>query len=328
MTRLTASVPPAISVIMPCLNSEQYIHDSIASALAQTERALELIVVDNGSTDETLSVVRAIGDPRIRVLRQPRRGVSAARNMGIDAAQGEFIAFLDSDDTWRPDCLSKLRDKLVAYPDAVLAYCGWQNVGLPGARGEPFVPPEYETPGKRLALFTDCRWPIHGALARRKAIRGVAFDTTLSVGEDYLLWLEVATRGPIVRVPEVLAFYNFRQTGQATSNRAQAALGLLRAQERYLALHPEFPVELGRARLRNIMLSALLARGLDCYWKRDLRCARAIFRRVLQEHFGTLKNWKYLLPALLPYPMHEVLVRLADRSASQAKRPFGPTPPA
>jgi glycosyltransferase involved in cell wall biosynthesis len=319
---------PAISVIMPCLNSAQHIGGSIASALGQTARDIELIVVDNGSSDGTLSIVRKIRDSRIRILRQPQRGVSAARNMGIAAARGEFVAFLDSDDTWRPDCLLKLRARLFESPDAVLAYCGWQNVGLPGARGEPFVPPEYETLGKRVALFADCRWPIHAALVRQKALMAVGgFDTSLTVGEDYLLWLEVASRGPIVRVPEVLAFYNFRQAGQATSNRIQAALDLLRAQEKYLALHPEFQVELGRTRARNLMLSALLARGFDCYWKRDLHCARAIFRRVLKERFGTFKDLKYLLPALLPYPMHELLVKLADRTLSEAKGRFGPTPP-
>jgi teichuronic acid biosynthesis glycosyltransferase TuaG len=94
-----------VSVIMPAYNTEKFIRRSILSVLAQTHASLELIVVDDCSSDATLQVVDELrhGDARIRIVRQPvNGGVAAARNAGIDAAQGSFIAFLDSDDWWHP----------------------------------------------------------------------------------------------------------------------------------------------------------------------------------------------------------------------------------
>src|SRR4030042_308579 len=92
--------PPLISVIMPCLNGERHIQAAIDSVLAQTFDDFELIVVDNGSTDRTPEILDAVNDPRLRVLTLTDRGVSLARNLGLRAARGTFIAFIDSDDSW------------------------------------------------------------------------------------------------------------------------------------------------------------------------------------------------------------------------------------
>lgn len=305
---------PVVSIIMPCLNSARHVQTSLQSALAQSLREIEVLVVDNGSTDATLSIVSAIRDLRIRILHQPTTGVSAARNMGIQAARGEFIAFLDSDDTWSPACLAKLHAAIVTRPDADLAYCGWQNVGLAGGRIQPFVPPDYETPGKRALLFGGCRWPIHAALVRRRAVIAVGgFNPTLRNAEDYLLWLQIAGTSPIVRVPEVLAFYHFHGGSQASRDEARAALDQLKAQKLYLRAHPEFGARLGKTKLRELMLNPLLKRAYDCYWRRDLRAARTIFRRVLWEQGGKLRDWKYVLPALLPYSVHKLLLTSLGR---------------
>jgi glycosyltransferase involved in cell wall biosynthesis len=305
----TAATPASVSVIMPCLNSAKHVRASIESALGQTLHDIELIVVDNGSTDETLAIVASIKDPRIRVLRQSMPGVSAARNMGVQAAAAPFVAFLDSDDSWSPVCLARLHAALSVRPDAVLAYCGWQNVGLPGPRGQPFVPPDYETPEKRSVLFAGCRWPIHAALVRRRAVlEAGGFNTQLRNAEDYLLWLEVAGTRPIVRVPEPLAFYHFHGGVQASLDEARAALHQFEAQKAYVAAHPDFEMHIGKKNVREVMIKGLLKRAYDCYWRRDLRAARKIFRRVVREHVSSLRHWKYVLPALLPYSLHKLLL--------------------
>ena len=100
--------PVKVSVIMPAYNSELYIRESIDSVLAQSLTDFELIVVDDGSTDATAEIVQGVTDQRVRLIRQPNQGVSVARNTGLEAARGQFITFLDSDDLYYPDFLKTL----------------------------------------------------------------------------------------------------------------------------------------------------------------------------------------------------------------------------
>ncbi len=303
-----------ISIIMPCYNVTAHLPVSVGSVLAQTFGDWELVAVDDGSSDGTLAWLQAQADKRIRPLTQPNQGVSAARNAGLAAARGRYIAFLDADDTWAADFLKKMLAALQARPDLALAYCGWQNVGLPGGRGEPFVPPDYETPAKAETLFAGCRWPIHAALVKRDAVLTAGgFDTNLKNAEDYALWLRIATTESIVRVPEVLAFYHFHGTAQASSNKARAALHHLHAQQHYLAQHPDFFATLGKGRARELMFGELLKRGYACYWDRDLPAARKIFRVVMKQGYGTLSDWKHMLPAWLPLSLHQKLIGLRDK---------------
>ena len=96
---------PVVSVIIPTFNRASLLQDAIDSVSAQTFGDWELWVVDDGSTDDTEVVVRSVPDPRIQYVRQDNQGVGAARNLGIDCARGDWIAFLDSDDMWLPNCL-------------------------------------------------------------------------------------------------------------------------------------------------------------------------------------------------------------------------------
>ena len=97
-----------VSVIIPVYNREAYIRESVDSVLAQTFTEFEVIVVDDGSTDAAAEIIQSYTDPRIRLIRQSHQGVSAARNTGLDAARGEYITFLDSDDLYYPDFLQSL----------------------------------------------------------------------------------------------------------------------------------------------------------------------------------------------------------------------------
>jgi glycosyltransferase involved in cell wall biosynthesis len=312
---------PAISIIMPCYNAAGHLPQSIGSVLAQTFADWELIVVDDGSKDETLVWLKTQYDPRLRIYAQNNAGVSAARNAGLGLARGRYIAFLDADDAWAPNFLEKLISVLSPRQDAVLAYCGWQNVGLAGRRSTPFVPPDYETSGKRETLFAGCRWPIHATLTRRDAILEVGgFDARLKNAEDYALWLEIAGTQPIVRIPEVLAYYHFHDSAQASDNRVRAALHLLIAQQTYLDRYPVFASQLGRKRRRALLFGKLLTEGYASYWKRDLPAARSIFRRVMQAGYGTPRDWFYMLPALLPQSVHFFLLGMRKNASAETSR--------
>ncbi len=305
-----------ISIIMPCFNAVAHIRRGVSSALAQTMADIELIVVNDGSTDESLRILDTIEDPRLRIINQLNRGVSAARNRGIREARGNYIAFLDADDTWEPTCLEKLYAALESCPTAVLAYCGWQNVGLLGGRDKPYVPPDYENSDKMAHLLLTCPWPIHAALTRRESIAAAGgFDERLSNAEDYKMWLAIASRFELVRVPEVLAYYHFHKGPQATKNKAKAAKDNWSVKKNFLRNHSEIVKKLGRDRIRQLTIGMLLERGYECYWSRDLDNARRIFHMVMKTGYGTLRDWKYMLPALLPMSIHRSLIRLSDANA-------------
>lgn len=306
---------PLVSIIMPCFNAEHHLARSIGSVQAQTFTAWELIAVNDGSSDGTLACLQRQSDNRVHVVSQINMGLSSARNAGLAVARGPYVAFLDADDTWESTFLEEMFSALADRPDAVLAYCGWQNLGLPGGRGALFVPPEYERSDKLETLFTGCRWPVHAALVKLASVREVGgFDESLKSCEDFALWLHLAGTAPIVRVPKVLAFYHFHGGSQLTKNRVRIALSHLQVQRNYLQEHPEFALLLGRTRLRKLTVGNLLARGYECYWSRDLPSARSIFREVMKDGYGTISDWRYMLPALLPEAWHRLLLRIRDRA--------------
>lgn len=304
---MTQRAAAKVSIVMPCYNGRSHLPASIASLQSQTFTEWELVLVDDGSTDGSAAWAEQLGDARINILRQPNRGVSLARNHGLQRSCGELVAFLDADDTWDSDFLATMVAALESNPGAALAYCGWQNVGLPGPAGAPFVPPDYEGPNKEIELFTGCRWPIHAALTRRSLL-AAGFEVDLSHAEDYLLWLELGAHHPLCRVPRVLAHYHFHDGPQASRQHLRATLQLFEAQARYLARHPEFVARTGAGTLREIMLTGLRRRAFERYWARDLDTARPLFRKLMRERHRTARDWLYMLPSLLPARVHRWLL--------------------
>lgn len=305
---------PLISIIMPCLNGERHIQTAINSVLAQTFGDFELIVVDNGSTDRTPEILRSVNDPRLKVLTLSERGVSRARNRGLREASGALIAFLDSDDTWDATFLEKMQTALKVNPHAVLAYCGWQNLGLPGPRNEPFVPPDYETPDKAAALLEGCRWPIHACLTRHSAIiEAGGFNTQLTIAEDYLLWMEVSVLGPIIRVPDVLAQYHHHDGEQATRNRALTILDTLKAKQMFLHHHPQIAEQIGADRIKLLTWDKLIQQGNALHWQGDIENVRPIFRKALLAGHGSFSAKLRMVPSLLPLTIHRAIVAAKNR---------------
>jgi glycosyltransferase involved in cell wall biosynthesis len=296
---------PTVSVIMPCYNGARYVVRGASSVLGQRFTDLELLIIDDGSSDGSADLAATIDDSRIRVLRAEHSGVSAARNRGISEARGELIAFHDVDDTWHSDFLRTMVAALAERPECALAYCGWRNIGVPGGRGEPYIPPVIDGVACPEQVLASCPWPIHAALSRTEAVKAThGFEQSLTVGEDFLLWLEIACFQPIVQVPEVLAYYHHYGAGQASRQALHAALQPLAAQEIFLRRHRAIGERLGRRSVRELTLGRLLRRGYQSYWSGDLDTARAIFRRVIRAGYGGPRDWTYMLPSLLPSPLH------------------------
>src|SRR5687768_8530510 len=182
---------PAVSVIIPAYNSAGYIGDALRSVLAQTYERYEIIVINDGSPDtENLERELQRFSPSLRYIKQENRGVAAARNAGIRVARGEFIAFLDSDDTWMPTFLAKQLDLIersnadLVYSDAMLfgdtLLAGQTFMKLQGAGGDVTT--------ERL-LNTKVSLQTSTVLARKDSIVRVGlFNESLRRGQDFELW--------------------------------------------------------------------------------------------------------------------------------------------
>jgi glycosyltransferase involved in cell wall biosynthesis len=196
---------PRVSVVIPVYNRESYVGEALASVLAQTFGDFELLVIDDGSTDRTRDVVCSFRDPRIRVLQhEGNRGIARARNTGVDAACGDYLAFLDSDDVALPQRLAAQVDFLDRHPDhaAVGAWIDWMDDrGRPTGRVKR-RPPHAEDVSA-LRLF---RQGIENtaSMARTAVLRQHRHDERFEVSEDFDLWARIAAESRIANLPEVL----------------------------------------------------------------------------------------------------------------------------
>jgi glycosyltransferase involved in cell wall biosynthesis len=188
--------PPQVSVIIPTCNRAWCLAEAVESVLAQDVAGVELIVVDDGSTDRTPELLAGYGE-RIRVLRRENRGVSAARNAGIAAARGELVAFLDSDDVWLPGKLRAQVDFFAAHPQALICQTEelWVKDGRrvnPGRRHRKRGGMIFE-PSLELCLVSPSAVVVRRELFERVGL----FDEGLPACEDYDLWLRVSCRFPV-----------------------------------------------------------------------------------------------------------------------------------
>jgi glycosyltransferase involved in cell wall biosynthesis len=211
--------PMLVSAVIPAYNASRYITESVRSVLEQTHAELELIVIDDGSTDDTVDMARAAfgDDPRARVHSFPNVGLPGARSRGLELARGELLAQLDADDRWLPDKLSKQIAVLQAEPHTVCVGCLMRYIGedghtLRGPRG--FTPTTGEDPRDpnrqeliRQALLLP--FPPSTILYRTETLRTVGgWDATIpTYGEDVDLLARIAARGSVGIVPEPLAEY-------------------------------------------------------------------------------------------------------------------------
>lgn len=199
---------PLVSVILPTLNRSEQLRRAVASVLGQTFSNIELIVVDDGSRENIRAVVSEFGDSRARVIRhQATLGVSAARNTGIEAAAGEFIAFQDSDDEWRCEKLAVQVAQLKANEGVGLSLCGLLRVKCDGSLWQypdPALARAYQRNFQRAARMNPFAF-TQTWLVSRECLKQVGrFDEMLRVWEDWDMLLRISMRTGIVLEPEPL----------------------------------------------------------------------------------------------------------------------------
>ena len=218
MDRQTETDEPAttVSVVTPAFNAANYLAQTLESALAQTFTDFELLIVDDGSTDDTAAIAQAYAerDPRVRVIRQPHRGIAAARNVAIAQARGRFLALLDSDDLWCPEYLAEQVGILQRHPD--LAVLSANAINLGGAfDGQPLFACSAQSHLRKVSLLTlvrDEQTISIFTLFRREVVDLIGgFDETFRRCEDYDFWLRAAAAGCRIAVyPKPLGLYRRR----------------------------------------------------------------------------------------------------------------------
>ena len=210
-----------VSVVIPAYNYARYLGDAVGSALAQSWSPLEVIVVDDGSKDETPALLARIHDSRLRVIRQENAGLSAARNTGVREARYELIAFLDADDRWAADFLSTIAGEFGKLPDdfAIVA-SGWQRMTHDGQLVEQprrIVPPASVLTAREFILRN--RVFPSAVVARKSAFaRCGDFDTTLRSSEDRDMWIRITTHFRAAYIDKPLV--HIRRHGENMSKHA------------------------------------------------------------------------------------------------------------
>lgn len=210
---------PAVSVVVPCFNHARFLPRAVQCILAQTFADWEAIVVDDGSTDDTPQVGAQFTDSRVRYIRQENRGLSGARNAGIRAAEGRYLAFLDADDEWEPRFLETCHSILsalggVAAVVTLSSFIDERGQVLPQSGGQIVEPASF---GNR--LLEGGFFPVHAVLVRADVVRSVGmFDESLTSVEDWDLWLRIVRHGAkVAGTPHVLARYRVSTNSMSTN---------------------------------------------------------------------------------------------------------------
>ena len=284
-----------ISVVIPTYNYGRFVREAIDSVLAQTCAPLEIVVVDDGSTDDTEQIVRSYGD-RVRYIRQENAGVAAARNTGIANARGEYIAFLDSDDVWLPEKLAKQLARFDSDPGLGLVYAGAErfdesgtlSVELDGMEG--WIAPEL------LRLERGVIASGSGMLLPKQVAEEVGgFDADLQPSEDWDFCYRVALRHRIGFVPEVLVRYRQHGSGLHLDVPRMERAMMLALEKAFASRDPDIQ---SRRRRTYGRMHRILA---GCYFHRG--AGRPFLRHMLASLRDDPRNAAYFAA----YPLRAVL---------------------
>lgn len=297
-----------VSVIVPVYNRQEIVKKTIESILAQTYTNLEIVLINDGSTDDTLRVLQeyARREPnRIVVIDQQNAGQSISRNRGIEAARGQYIAFLDSDDTWAP---TKLAEQIPLFTGNVgLVFCGVNDVTVDGTIVRTTVPEPH------------VRGDIHRTLLRRNRITGGTvvlartvfdrvgfFDSAFRSAENYDMWLRTTQHFNADFVARPLMNYTLHATNMS-ADRARVAEGGMMILQKWLPAPPEDPalLEIYNDSYANYYLDL----GAEAFARGDYREARRLYHKC-REYVPGYRNSTYrLFRTYLGRPINAFLSR-------------------
>lgn len=304
---------PTVTLITPVFNQAEYLAATIESVLAQDYAALEYIVIDDGSTDDSLAVARryeAAHPGRLTVISQANSGQAATLNKGWAQAQGEILAYLSSDDCLLPGAISHMVEALQARPDAAVAYCDFWLIDAQGQRLRTVLAEEFDR--RRLCVDLVCQ-PGPGAFFRRTVFDAQGgWNAALRQVPDFEFWLRASAQGPFIRVAEPLAEYRIHE-GSASFRVMQPA----RAEEIVQVMERFWQVDPGQqGRQASLARAMAIAAKNHAQSGRPLTALRWFFRALgrrpaLAMELGV---WRQLLVGMLRRAYYQYKARQGARA--------------
>lgn len=285
-----------VSVVTATYNMAGFIAETLDSILAQEYPNLESLVIDDGSTDNTAEVLAPyVATGRVRVIRQENAGQTVAKNRGIAESRGEFVAFCDADDTWRPDKLTK---QVAAFAQDENIAVVFSDIHYMDGDGAPYEIQPMQRVGGRITaeLLCDNFIPFPSSIARASVLEEVGgFDETLSMSIDYDLWLRISVRYLLHYIPEPLASYRIWE-GQMSKKMGERLENFFRLLERFLSENPDCVTQADKDRA---WAHVLVTRGQWHAEEGRKGEAWADYRRALGYRFFDERAWRRVAALLL-----------------------------
>lgn len=313
-----------ITVITPAYNAAGFLRETIESVLAQNYPALEYVVIDDGSTDETPAVLASYGD-RIRAIRQPNAGEQATVNAGVAMAKSDVVAVINADDPVRPGLLAAVARAFEADPGLVGVYPDWVLIDERGQERFRYRTLEYDF---RDLIERHYCTPGPGGFFRKSALSGEpARDTSLRYTGDFALWLRLGLRGPMRRLPGFLATWRQHGGGASAGHPEARAREQIRVAESLLA-RPDLPFEF-RARHAQILSAAYYRAALHALHNPALPGRALLLRSYLLKPIWAwhpnpaLRRSLFRVLFILAQPLSSWLWRIVLRSGAVSPVPSG-----
>lgn len=300
---MIAQALPTISVVIPLYNKEKYLRRAVESVLSQGAAVYEVIVVDDGSTDNGLAQLASLEDARVRLIRQTNGGVSAARNTGMRAASGEYVAFLDADDVWMPQFVDELLALMWQFPQACLYATRYSMVWPDGRRQDAYLPRTVNKDQRQRVANPFHAWSrsvfihISSSVCVRAILlkHDICFPVGESLGEDQDVLFRLMETGDVVYSPRVLTEYS-----QAVPNSLYSTLPeqvppcYARLLQR--TRQANYPIRHRRGALRVVAVNYLnVARTLMIKGKRREAAALIFLRDAMHHPTYWLRTALYLI---------------------------------
>jgi glycosyltransferase involved in cell wall biosynthesis len=252
---------PGVSVVIPCFNGEKFLSETIQSVLQQSFQPLEILVVDDGSTDGSVRIAKSFGD-RVCVFHQPNQGESVARNRGIELARGDFVAFLDADDIWHE---KKLEEQLASLkPNSIGSFTGFRAFGESPSDHQGFAVIADDSQASVRSILQGLGQPFISSLLVRRDLP-LRFPEWTTAAEDTVYLLNLVALGRLEPVSQVLAYY--RQHASSQSHRPGMKIEWIRTLLRWIDTQPSqnrplFLLSLGE-RVASLHLNAFMKRDWE-----------------------------------------------------------------